>query len=143
MVEDSTNSASTASPDQSKSKWNGFKIVIDNIDKNEKSRYSRIEKKKTTSHHMYGVQDRIDFSSLSDDKPTHPSNIIESSLSLLPSAADDHHIRRNFAIHISRVLAKHIPHFKVCFDDLITRHIEHDYHNQMEQKSHVVSESQS
>ena len=126
-----------------KSKWSGFKMEMDNVDKNEKSRYSRIENKRPTSHHyvnMYGVKDRIDFSALSDEQPSPLSNVIESLASLLPSSADDHHIRHNFIIHISRVLAKHLTYFKVCFEDIVTKHIKHDYYDQMEQKSHVVSE---
>ena len=51
--------------------WNGFRIIGDNIDKNVKPRFYRIDSQVRSLHyyHSYGLCDRIDFSATSDSKP--------------------------------------------------------------------------
>ena len=54
--------------------WPGFKIVIDNVDKNLRPSYQRSDNKTISMHacNMYTCLDRINFSSLSDVKPSNP-----------------------------------------------------------------------
>lgn len=52
--------------------WNGFKLVGDNIDKNYRQSFNRMDKKTTSIHyfHYYAVRDRIDLSACSEAQPT-------------------------------------------------------------------------
>ena len=63
-------------------KWLGFKIVIDNIDKNLRRSFQRFNNKTISMHacHMYACLDRIDFSSLSDVMPSDPLIDVETLL---------------------------------------------------------------
>ena len=56
------------------SNWSGFKIVIDNIDKNFRPSFKRHDNRTVSMHacNAYASQDRIDFSSLSDVNPAAP-----------------------------------------------------------------------
>ena len=56
------------------SNWPGFKIDIDNIDKNFRPSFKRHDNKTISMHacNIYACQDRIDFSSLSDVNPVTP-----------------------------------------------------------------------
>ena len=118
-----------------------FKLCGDNIDKCVKRRYMHADKGNLSLHyfHSYAVLDRIDLRSLSDDIPgCLPSpNVI--ALSLLPSAADDTSLRKNFSVLVSRVLAKYFRFFKFTFDDAVEWHIHHDFSTEMSKKSIVVS----
>lgn len=53
------------------SKWCGFKIIGDNIDKNIKPRYYRSNTTVKSLHyyHSYALKDRIDMTDISDRKP--------------------------------------------------------------------------
>ena len=123
--------------------WAGFKIVLDNVDKNVKRRFMHIDRQNISLHcvNMYAVKYRVDLSSFSDKPPTFPSHstLIEKMLSVLPTPADDHQLKHNFIIHISRILATHMPFFKACSDEIITWHIKHDYYEAMSSQSEVVS----
>ena len=90
---------------------------------------------------MYAVKDRVDLSSFSDKTATFPSHstLIEKMLSVLPTPADDHQLKHNFIIHISRILATHMPFLKACSDEIITWHIKHDHYEAMSSQSEVVS----
>ena len=56
------------------SNWSGFKIVIDNIDKNFRPSFKRHDNRTVSMHacNTYASQDRIDFSSISDVNPAAP-----------------------------------------------------------------------
>ena len=56
----------------STSKWSGYKIVGDNIDKNSRPTFQCHDNKTTSFHafHMYAVKDRIDCSAFSDTPGT-------------------------------------------------------------------------
>ena len=64
----------TELPVVSISNWSGFKIVIDNIDKNFRPSFKRHDNRTVSMHacNAYASQDRIDFSSLSDVNPAAP-----------------------------------------------------------------------
>ena len=57
--------------------WNGFKLVIDNIDKNYRQSFHQMDKKTTSIHyvHYYAVCDRINLSSCSEAQPTAPIDV--------------------------------------------------------------------
>ena len=121
----------------------GYKLVGDNIDKGIKARYMRSEGDRNRSlhyFHSFAVQNRVDFSHLSDVFPDTCFDSPErTALALLPSADNDKAMRHLFATYISRILVTHMPFFKVAFDDVVKWHIEHNYSDQMSAKSIVVS----
>ena len=55
--------------------WDGFRIIGDNIDKNVKPRFYRIDSQVRSLHYYpsYGLCDRIDFSGTSESKPAEVS----------------------------------------------------------------------
>lgn len=63
-------------------KWLGFKIVIDNIDKNLRRSFQRSNNKTVSMHayNMYACLDQIDYSSLPDVMPSDPLIDIETLL---------------------------------------------------------------
>ena len=79
----------------------GYKIVGDNIDKNIRRTHQRIDRTTRSLHyfHMFAVKDRVDFSYLSDCKPTEVNVDIQV---LLPGATDLAAIKKDFEILISR-----------------------------------------
>ena len=123
--------------------WTGYKIVGDNLDKNIKPRYKRIDHQTQSLHffHHFAVKDRIDLSSVSDD----PSPYIDVPVSdlpidaLLPSVPDHQTLMHNFAILVSRVLVAELSYFQTTFDDVVVPHITHQYYNDMSKKSETVN----
>ena len=79
----------------------GYKIVGDNIDKNIRRTHQRIDRTTRSLHyfHMFAVKDRLDFSYLSDHRPTQVEIDIQV---LLPGATDLAAIKKDFEILISR-----------------------------------------
>lgn len=115
----------------------GYKIVIDNIDKNVKPRNMRIDAQTKSLHYvqMYCVKDRIDFGKLSDVHPTGEKTLY----GLLPTTEDYEKLKESFAVHVARVMVEHIPFFTEDFSGLVQRHIPHQYSCEMSLKSEVVS----
>lgn len=121
----------------------GFRICGDNIDKTIRRRHMRSDRGTISLHyfHSFAVQNRVDFSGLSDSQPDN-SGIVDMkamACAIQPTKADDQTLRRNFATFVSRILCKRMKFFKLCFDGLVNRHIEHRYSYEMSQKSLVVS----
>ena len=89
--------------------------------------------------HSYAVQNRVNVSNLSDS----PVNITLSpermAISILPSIEDDSKVKCNMAVLVSRVLASHMKFFNFSFADAVKWHIEHQFSEEMSQKSVVVS----
>ena len=79
----------------------GYKIVGDNIDKNIRRSHQRIDRTTQSLHyfHMFAVKDRLDFSHLSDHRPTQVEIDVQV---LLPGATDLAAIKKDFEILISR-----------------------------------------
>ena len=123
--------------------WKGYKLVGDNLDKNVKPRYRRIDQKTQSLHffHYYAVQDRIDLSNVPDE----PNPCLQKAVSdldvatLLPSDSDHQAMIYNFGILVSRVLVEEIPFFSNTFDDVIMKHIQHPHIDAMNKKSKTVS----
>lgn len=57
--------------------WNGFKLVVDNVDKNYHRCFHQMDKKTTSIHyvHYYAVHDHIDLSNCSEALPTAPIDV--------------------------------------------------------------------
>ena len=121
----------------------GYRLVGDNIDKTVRARYIRADRSCNRSlhyFHSFALKNRIDFSHLPD---VYPHTCLPSphqlSLSLLPSKDDDKALVNSFIVHVSRILATHMPFFKVAFEDVVEWHMKHPYYDQMSQVSEVVS----
>lgn len=121
----------------------GFKMIGDNIDKNVKCRYTRVDKRQVTSmhyYHYYALQDRTNIAGIPDNSPdlenipllTIPVNDV------LPTVTDERNLYHNFAIIISRVLVDNLKYFN-CYSDVVTHHIKHDFYDEMSSKSETVS----
>ena len=128
--------------DYSKSTF-GVKLVFDNIDKNIVPRNMTFEKQTKSLHyvHMYAVEDRINIAHLSDDPPDRmtPVPIAEVFKTILPSPNDNEIMATYFSKLVSRVLATHMPFFKLTFADVVEWHTEHQFSQEMAKESVVVS----
>ena len=80
---------------------NGYKIPIDNFDRNIRASYQRIDRTTESFHcvHLYAALDRIDFSGLSDTVPTEAQVDLNC---LLPTEAEISTAEEHFAILIER-----------------------------------------
>lgn len=114
----------------------GFKMVIDNIDKTVKRRDQTIDAQTMSLHYVqvYGVKDRVDYSKLSTSRPSP----CESLYTIIPTSSDYQTLKDNFSQLVARVLVEYIPYFSEDFKGLATRHILHDYSQEMAKKSDVV-----
>ena len=123
---------------QESSKVKGVKIVGDNVDRNVKTRFMRIDRQGKSLHyfHCYATQDRFDLS-MPEDYPGVPTN--PKLEDLLPSKSDISEMKSFFAIHVARILCKYMPFFAEDFSDVIPKHLEHSMSSQMSLKSDVVS----
>ncbi len=83
------------------STWCGMKLVTDNVDFNITPSFQRVDKVKQSLHyvHTYGVKDRVDLSSLSDDPPKNPKHDAND---LMPSTGDVTRLKEVFCILLSR-----------------------------------------
>ena len=83
-------------------KWNGFKIVCDNVDKNYRRTYQRLDYQTISRHyiHSFATLDRVDLSRFSDVPPQLKE--IDCSL-MLPSKEDNNSIKKIFSILVSRL----------------------------------------
>ena len=123
--------------------WYGFKLVGDNLDKDVKPRYVRVDQQTKSLHffHYYAVRDRIDLSSFSNNPNPH-LDLTVSDLpfeTLLPSASDNQVISYNFGVLVSRVLVEELKYFHNTFEGAITHHIIHTHSTKMTRKSEVVN----
>ena len=121
------------------SQWNGFKIVGDNLDKNITPRFMRCTKQTRSLHYfnVYAVKDRIDLSSLSSYK--HHISIDVEQIDILPSKEIHAKLMHNIVIIVFRILVDNLSAFKLYFEDVVERHIVHEYSCEMSKKSEVVS----
>ena len=119
-------------------KWSGFKLVGDNIDKTIKPRDMQLNKQATSLHYfnVYAVKDRIDFSHLSSNATIiFPEDITYDPF--YPSSEDDNGLIHNFETLVTRILVQYVPGLQLI-SSKVNCHIEHKYSKQMSQKSKVV-----
>ena len=80
----------------------------------------RVDKHRNKSlhyFHSFAVANRVDFSCLSDVRPSTCMNSpSKRAVQLLPSKEDDKEMRTNFVTLVSRALVENIPFFKATFD---------------------------
>ena len=83
--------------------WYGFKIVGDNIDKNVRPSFQRVDHQTQSLHHFHSiaVRDRIDLSAFSNSVPA--AQLIHVNNFLL-SAADILLLERDFEVLVSRLV---------------------------------------
>jgi len=101
------NSSNTAQPRP------GYKIVIDNIDKNVKPRNMSVDAQTKSLHYVqiYSVKDRMDFGKLSDVPPSGEKCLYD----ILPTTDDYEKLKTNFSVHVARVMVEYIPFFSENF----------------------------
>ena len=119
----------------------GYKIVFDNIDKTVKPRHMTADTQNVSLHnvHAYAVKDRVDYSRISDDRPT-VGDISELQLcDLIPSSADYSLLKERFEIHVSRIITDYLKFFHEDFNRLVHMHTPHKYTAEHNRKSEVVS----
>ena len=119
------------------SRWHGFKFVGDNVDKNVKPRNQTLDRQGRSLHyyHHFAVEDRIDFSSESEEPPSEAISL--SMDDVLPTEDDYTTILSNFAVLVCRVICENMPGFSE-FQQLVKQHIEHEHQKEMSQRSKVV-----
>ena len=83
--------------------WKGYKMVGDNVDKNIRRSFQRVDRSTFSLHyfHSFAVLDRIDFSSLSDAPVAKTIHLKE----LLPTLSDISYLKNTFTILISRYVS--------------------------------------
>ena len=115
-----------------------FKVVGDNIDKSVHPRHMRMDYQAKSLHyfHIYGVLDRIDFSSL-DDNIRVPDTTKIDFAEIMPSLEDVIAIKKCFSLHILRTLKKYSSFF-LSVGKGVERHIQHYHSVQMAKKSNIV-----
>jgi L1 cell adhesion molecule like protein len=103
--------------------WQGFKLVGDNVDKNIKHSFDRVDTHTLSLHyyHCFAVQDRLDLSGFSDQSR---SGVIEME-TLLPSPDDIVLMKKHFSILISRMLVKELPEYMNDAEN-VKWHIDHE-----------------
>lgn len=118
--------------------WCGFKVVGDNLDKNVKPRYMRIDKRTQSLHYFnaYAVKDRVDCSEDSTEHQQFPPTCDPQTI--LPNQDDHFQFFENCSILLGRILVKHIPILS-SLSDATVWHIRHEQSQAMKETSIVVS----
>lgn len=85
--------------------WCGYKVVTDNYDTNISPSYQRIDKQKQSLHvmHSCGVKDRVDMTSLSEERP---KRVEYKPNDLLPSDNDITALKEEMIILLARQVKK-------------------------------------
>lgn len=120
--------------------FSGFKCVGDNIDKNVRPRFMRVDRRTQSLHYFnaFAVKDRVDSSSLSPKKLASTEPLQLDVAQILPSEDDWYQLVQNCTTLLSRVLAEYIPIFTEV-RDCVCMHIQHAESKAMKKKSVVVS----
>lgn len=92
-------------------------------------------------YHAYAVRDRIDISNFSDNTPDLRNTPVLSLQvnEVLPSATDEQNMMHNFTLLVARQLCEHLKYFRENYSDVVSKHITHQYYEEMCMKSHIVS----
>lgn len=100
-VEEHESSNAVDEDNANQTQWNGFIIVIDNLDKNIHRSFQRIDFQTRSLHicNAYAVKDRVNFSGYSDRQT---SDYVVDLKQLLPSTLDLNNLKDDFQILISR-----------------------------------------
>ncbi len=81
--------------------WTGFKVVGDNIDRNVRPAYQRMDHRTQSYHHFHSVaiKDRVDLSSASNETPQKRPLDLKS---LLLTTNDVNRLKSDFKVLLSR-----------------------------------------
>ena len=111
----------------------------DNIDYEIHARVQSQKHKNRSIHwtHQLAVLDRVQDPKLDTQTSQKPVSDIQLA-EILPDRTVQAHLVRNWAVIVSRVITKYLPPFK-SFQDVVVRHIPHEYAKEMSEKSNSVS----
>ena len=115
-------------------------LVGDNVDKNVRPRFMRVDRQVQSIHawHQYASLHRFDLQSVSDSLTSHLKDIKAVGVNeFLPSAADTVSICSNYIVLVSRILVEKL-HFLHEYADCVPKHISHALTPEMSQKSTVI-----
>ena len=123
--------------------WDGFRVIGDNLDKNVRPRFRRIDRGTQSLHffHVYAAKDRVNLSNVTDS----PSSFLNTPVaelpvqSLLPTSSDNQSLFSDFSVLVSRVLVSKLQYFSTTFGDIVVKHIQHEFSKEMAEKSETVS----
>lgn len=89
-------------------------------------------------YNAYAVKDRTDSSHLSTKVPDFTDTPLLS-IPVSASSSDTSVLYHNFCILISRHLVSYMRYFTENYEDVVLKHIPHDYSDEMKEKSEIVS----
>ena len=91
--------------------------------------------------HIYALKGRvlIDGPQAIEKGPSYGEFICLGLEDILPTLSDKEHLQENYIILLARVICEYLPFFKKNFAECVPKHIDHQYSEQMAQKSDVVS----
>ena len=116
-----------------------YQIIGDNVDL--KSCPTHFSLSSTTQDHhwftLYAIKNRVNGEHLANDQPIADISNLPL-MTWLPSVCDCVRLRKEFIILVSRILVAKLKVFTV-FGDVVSEHIDHQYSNEMAEKSHIVS----
>ncbi|SMN02075.1 hypothetical protein SPONN_428 [uncultured Candidatus Thioglobus sp.] len=130
---------STTLPQEHAHDTPGFIVVGDNIDKHVAPRDMRSDHQAKSIHHFhsYAALNRVDIPQCSSNKPQCAVDTLPV-CTFLPSASDCTALKENYTILAARIIVADIPFFQ-HLKEFVLDHIQHQYSEQMKQKSVTVS----
>ena len=111
----------------------------DNVDFTVNPSDMRSDNQRKSIHffHVYGALDRVNCIGLSDEKLSGDITTLPLS-TFVPSSIECITLRKNFAVLLGRVVVEKLEYFKK-FQCCVVKHIQHEYSEEMKQKSCLVS----
>lgn len=108
-VTDKDNDAMDLSNVQDVPSWDGFRVISDNLDKNVRPRFTRLDRK-TQSLHFFHVYASVNLSTVSDDPNLFLNTSVENLPveSMLPMQSS---LLSNFSVLVSRVLTRKLQYY--------------------------------
>ena len=91
--------------------------------------------------HIYSVKSRlfIDGPQVIQKGPGYGELLCLGLEDIMPTLADKQQLQENYIIIFARVICEYLPFFKKNFAECVPVHINHQYSQEMSQKSDVVS----
>ena len=91
--------------------------------------------------HIYAVKSRlfIDGPQALGKGPGYGEFLCLGLEDILPTLSDKEQLEENYIVHFARVICEYLPFFKKKFAECVPVQIDHQYSQEMSQKSDVVS----
>ena len=121
-------------------KFTTFKLEGDNLDLFIRPRSETVDHHAESKHffHAFAVCDRIDVTTLDNTFPSLDNSLINVQ-NVLPQEGDVNELKNNLTILMCRKIRLYMAFFRKYVDaKAITKHIVHEYSNEMSKKSEVV-----